>query len=174
MVDAMANSVEDYLIEGVNFKLSPGASYVTDRRSVSFFVAGSNEYQSGSGARVIRVNSMGDGWLDPSTLRLLYTLVDTDNTAAHVLRPLSGPWSFFRRARCMVGGAIIDDVDYYNRVHEMLHILTSSNNRDNDDIEGFGNRWDDEVRYGDYTEAKMTGIAGGKIELFLLSLFLVF
>jgi len=105
---------------------------------------------------------MGDGWLDPSTVRLVYTLVNTDNTATHVLRPLSGPWSFFRRARCMVGGAIIDDVDYYNRVHEMLHVLTSSNNRDNDDIEGFGNRWDDAVTYGDYTVAKMTGIAGGK------------
>jgi hypothetical protein len=36
MVDAMANSVEDYLIEGLSFKLSPGASYVTDRRSVSY------------------------------------------------------------------------------------------------------------------------------------------
>ena len=32
---AMANSVEDYLIEGLTFKLNPAASYVTDRRSVS-------------------------------------------------------------------------------------------------------------------------------------------
>ena len=138
MVDAMANSVEDYLIEGLSFKLSPGASYVTDRRSVSYFVAGSNVYQSGSGARVIRVNLTGDGWLDPSTVRLVYTLVNNDGTSTKILRPLSGPWSFFRRARCLVGGAIIDDVDYYNRVHEMLHILTSNHNRDNDDIEGFG------------------------------------
>jgi hypothetical protein len=61
MVDAMANSVEDYLIEGLSFKLSPGASYVTDRRSVSYFVAGSNVYQSGSGARVIRVNLTATG-----------------------------------------------------------------------------------------------------------------
>jgi hypothetical protein len=48
----------------------------------------------------------------------------------------------------LVGGAILDDVDYYNRVHEMLHILTSRNNRDNDDIEGFGNRWDSDYIYG--------------------------
>ena len=42
----MANSVEDYLIDGLSFKLNPGASYVSDSRSVSYFPAGSNIYQS--------------------------------------------------------------------------------------------------------------------------------
>ncbi|MGV2432778.1 MAG UNVERIFIED_CONTAM: hypothetical protein LVQ98_05595 [Rickettsiaceae bacterium] len=151
MVDSMASSVEDYLIEGLSFKLNPGASYVTDRRSVSFFTAGSNIYQSGSGARVIRINLTGEGWLDPSTVRLSYTLVNNEGTAAKILRPLSGPWSFFRRARCLVGGAIVDDIDYYNRVHEMLHILTSEANRDNDSIEGFGARWDDKASWNAWT-----------------------
>ena len=148
MVDSMASSVEDYLIEGLSFKLNPGASYVTERRSVSYFTAGSNIYQSGSGARVMRINLTGEAWLDPSTVRLTYTLVNSDGTASKVLRPISGPWCFFRRARCLVGGAIVDDVDYYNRVHEMLHILTSKANRDNDDIEGFGERWDSDEFWG--------------------------
>ena len=147
MVDSMASSVEDYLIEGLSFKLNPGASYVTDRRSVSYFTAGSNIYQSGSGARVIRINLTGEGWLDPSTVRLSYTLVNNEGTTAKFLRPLSGPWGFFRRARCLVGGAIVDDIDYYNRVHEMLHILTSESNRDNDSLEGFGARWDDKTSW---------------------------
>ena len=111
MVDSMANSVEDYLIDGLSFKLNPGASYVAERRSVSYFPSGSNIYQSGSGARVIRVNLTGEGWLDPSTVRLTYTLVN-NGTGNQILRPLSGAWSFFRRARCLVGGAIVDDVDY--------------------------------------------------------------
>ena len=34
-----------------------------------------------------------------------------------------------------------------NRAHELLHILTSKANRDNDDISGFGRRWDDEYYY---------------------------
>ena len=144
MVDSMASSVEDYLIEGLSFKLNPGASYVADRRSVSYFTAGSNIYQSGSGARFIRINLTGEGWLDLSTVRLSYTLVNNDGTSNRVLRPLSGLWSFFRRARCLVGGAIVDDVDYYNRVHEMLHTLTSEANRDNDEVEGFGSRWDND------------------------------
>ena len=73
MVDSMANSVEDYLISGLNFKLSEGASYVIDRRNCSYFTDGSKVYQSGSGARVIRIMLTSDGWLDPSTVRLTFT-----------------------------------------------------------------------------------------------------
>ena len=126
MVDYIANSAEDLHIDSFQFKIPPGASYVTDRRSVSLLTVGSNIYQSGSGTRVIRVNTTGDGWLGPSTVRLHYTLVNNDGTAAHRLRPIFGPWSFFRRVLCLVGGALVDDIDYYNLVHEMLHICTST------------------------------------------------
>ena len=160
-MESMANSVEDYLISGLSFKLDPGASYVTDRRNVSFFTAGSNIYQSGSGARVIRIMLTGDGWLDPSTVRLAFTLVNNDNNVNHVLRPLSGGWSFFRRCRCLVGGAIVDDIDYYNRIHEQMHILTSTNNRDNDSLEGFGQRWDDYSTYAKWSTATVGGLAPG-------------
>jgi len=43
-----------------------------------------------------------------------------------------------------ISGATCDDIDNYNRTHEMLHILTSKANRDNDDASGFGRRWDDQ------------------------------
>jgi len=137
MVDAMVNSVEDYLIDGLSFKLSPGASYVTDRRSVSFFTAGSNSYTPGAGTKVTRINLTGDGWLDPSTVRLAFNVKNGDSTKA--LRPLSGGWSFFfRRSRCLVGGAIVDDIDYYNRVHEMFTVLQAKDSRVNESVEGFG------------------------------------
>ena len=48
MVDAVANIAEDYLIESFQFKIPPGASYVADRRTVSYFTAGSNIYTAGS------------------------------------------------------------------------------------------------------------------------------
>ena len=40
MVEAMTNSVEYYLIDGLSFKLSPGASYVTNRRNVTWYTSG--------------------------------------------------------------------------------------------------------------------------------------
>ena len=55
MVEAHAQSVEDYLIEGLSYKLSPGASYVSNRRSVSFFPSGSDTYSPSSGVKVIRI-----------------------------------------------------------------------------------------------------------------------
>ena len=158
MVESLANTAEDLLIDSFQFKIPPGASYVTERRSISYFTAGSNIYQSGSGTKIIRINITGDGWLDPGSIRLHYTLVNNDTGAGKFLRPVGGPWSFFRRVRCLIGGAIIDDIDYYNRVHEMMHVCTSTNNRDNDDAEGFGYRWDSPDVYNTFTTSKFPGI----------------
>ena len=36
-MESHAQAVEYYLVDGLSFKLAPGASYVTNRRSVSFF-----------------------------------------------------------------------------------------------------------------------------------------
>ena len=36
-MESHAQSVADNMIDSLSFKLRPGASYVTDRRSVSFF-----------------------------------------------------------------------------------------------------------------------------------------
>jgi hypothetical protein len=63
--------------------------------------------------------------------------------------------------RCLVGGAIVDDIDYYARIHEMQHILTSTNNRDNDSLEGFGARWDDDNTYGAWNANKLQAMGPG-------------
>ena len=42
MVESYANSVEDRLIEGLTFKLDPGASYINERKSVTLHSQGSN------------------------------------------------------------------------------------------------------------------------------------
>jgi hypothetical protein len=158
MVESLANTAEELLIDSFQFNIPQGASYVTDRRTISYFTAGSNIYQSGAGTKIIRINLTGDGWLDPSSIRLHYTLVNNDTGARKFLRTVGGPWSFFRRVRCLIGGALIDDIDYYNRVHEMMHICTTNNNRDNDDAEGFGYRWDSFDVYNTFTTSKFPGI----------------
>jgi hypothetical protein len=125
-MESHAQAVEDYLIDGLSFKLAPGASYVTNRRSVSFFPQGGNSYSS-NGVKVARIALTGDGWLDPSTVRLMYDLnnVTTDTTNNNpgdkVLRPVGGPWSFFRRMRVLAGGTIIEDIDNYARTHQQFH-----------------------------------------------------
>ena len=81
MVEAHAQSTEDFLIEGLSYKLNPGASYVSNRRSVSFFPSGSDTYSPASGVRVIKIKMNGsDSWLDPSTVKVQF---DITNGHAH-------------------------------------------------------------------------------------------
>ena len=137
MVESHANSVDDYLIEGLSFKLSPGASYVTNRRSVSFFPSGSDTYSSTSGVKVIKIKLNGTDWLDPSTVKVMFNI----NNVTTDMNFLSGAHSFFRRLRVVCNGQIVEDIDDYNRVCEMFNMLQSSSVRANDEIEGVS-RWD--------------------------------
>ena len=140
-MESHAQATEDYLIEGLSFKLAPGASYVTNRRSVSFYPQGGNSYAP-NGVKVIRIALTGEGWLDPSTVRVMFDLnnvtTNTTVTDQKELRPAGGPWSFFRRMRLMAGGTVIEDIDNYARTHQMFHTLVSPAKRQNDTIEGFG------------------------------------
>ena len=138
MVEAIANGIEDRLIDGLSFKLAPGASYITDRRSVSFYPQGSNIYSSVAGTKLIRIVLTGDSWLDPSTFRLMFDVVNNDTNAAHTLKPLLAPWAFFRRMRILAGGQLVEDIDYYNRVHQMFSALIARESNTNNLAESFG------------------------------------
>jgi hypothetical protein len=140
MVEAIANSVEDRLVDGLSFKLAPGASYITDRRSVTFHPQGSNVYMPNSGTRLIRLLLTGDSWLDPSTFRVMFDLKN-NGTGNQELRPLGGPWAFFRRMRVLCGGQVIEDIDNYNRTHEMMHTLIAPDSRVQDMAEAFGQQY---------------------------------
>ena len=138
MVEAIANGIEDKLIDGLSFKMNPGASYVVDRRSVTFHPQGSNIYKTKEGTKLIRILLTGDNWMDPSTLRILFQLNNDETDAAKLLRPLSGPHAFFRRMRILVAGQLVEDIDQYNRIHEMMQFFVAPDSRDNDAAEAFG------------------------------------
>ena len=145
---AVAGLDNSVLIDDLSFKLRPGSNYVQERKSVSFFASGSNEYTP-SGTKLIKLVISSEGWLDGSTLRILF---DVNNTAqatttalgtaqpaaAKLLRPLSGGHSFFQRVRILCGGTIVEDISDYNRVAEMFTTLISKDSKINIDAEAFG------------------------------------
>ena len=104
----------------ISFKLSPGSSYITDRQSV-FFPSGSNIYTTNAGTKILRIVLNGSDWLDPATVRLFFDVKNNDGP--NRLRVLSGPYCFWRRMRVLVGNQLIEDIDYYARVHQMFDIL---------------------------------------------------
>ena len=141
MVEAHANSVEDKLIDGLSFKLGAGASYVQERKSVTFHPQGSNIYST-TGTKLIKLLLTGDSYLDPSTFRVMFDLVNMESDSAKELRPLGGPASFFRRMRVLCGGQVVEDIDNYNRIHQMFSVLTAEDSLKNVDAEAFGEQWD--------------------------------
>ncbi len=107
MVEAIANGIENKLIDGLSFKLHPGASYVTDRRSVTYHPQGSNIYKPSAGTKLIRILLTGDNWLDPSTLRVQVT-INNDETVTKNLFVLGGPHCFFRCMRILCSGQLTE------------------------------------------------------------------
>ena len=160
-MESHANSVEDVLVDGLSFKLKNSAKYVTDRRSVTFHPSGSNVYKTSSGTKVLKIQLTGDSWLVPDSVRLMFNLKNESADAAKRLRTLSGPWSFWRRMRVLCGGQVVEDFDYA-RTSEMLCQLHSVDTRDNDDVEGFGYRYDDAANSGAATTGSLPGIPGGE------------
>ncbi len=142
-----AASIEDALIGPLSFKLKEGASYVLNRRNVSYFPQGGNSYSS-AGVKVIKFNITGDHWLDPQTLRVHFQLNNEspDTVNNPLIQPLSwNPAVFFRRARLIGGGQVIEDIDNFARLSLMLTSLESEHEQLSIASEGFGS-YDD--KYG--------------------------
>ena len=89
-MEAIANSVEDKLIEGLSFKSKAGASYITERKSVTFHPQGSNIYST-NGTKLIKILLTGDQFVDPSTFRVAFDVVNMETTPDKKLRVLGGP-----------------------------------------------------------------------------------
>eukprot|EP00972_Heterocapsa_arctica_P075841 11188006-Heterocapsa_arctica.AAC.1 len=71
---------------------------------------------------------------------------NNDNPSAEhpFITPLSwNPAVFFRRARILAGGQLIEDVDNFNRLSAMLTSLKSESEQLNIASQGFGNFDDD-------------------------------
>ena len=162
MVEATANSIEDFLVDGLSFKLNKGDSYVNERKSVTFHPQGSNIYST-NGTKLIKLLVSSDNWLDPSTFRVMFDLVNMESGTDKQLRPLGGPWTFFKRMRVLCGGQIVEDIDDYNRVHQMFSVLTAADSRNNEMGEAFGQYWDlKEDHYNPFTAISYPGIKPGQ------------
>ena len=129
-------ATEDQLVDSLSFKLPSTANYITSRDEVTFFPANGNEF-SPTGVKILRFMLTGTQWLDPRSVRIQFKL--NNRNQQHNMHPINGlPSNFFRRLRILAGGQLIEDIDYYNRVCNMIHTLYPLEKRINDSIEGFG------------------------------------
>ena len=98
--------------------------------------------------RVFKFNITGDQWLDPSTFRVRFqpNNLDHDLLGSTFVNPLSrNPAVFFRSARIICGGQIVEDIDDFNRFSLMVTALKPDQEQLMIASEGFGSSDD---RYG--------------------------
>ena len=118
------NDASDQLIPNLNFKQPATASYIIDRHSASFHAIGGNVYKPTSGVRLIRFNINSEDFLEPSTLRVMFDIVNT-NPETDTLYPVGTAAGFFSRCRILSRGQLVEDIMNYNRVHNMLMLFKS-------------------------------------------------
>ena len=86
-METISNSIEDGLINGLSYKLDATASYITDRKSCTFYAMEGYAYAPISGTKVIKLVLNSESWLDPSTIKIQFDVQNLSNTP---LRALSG------------------------------------------------------------------------------------
>ena len=96
-VEVIAKTLGYTLIDGISFKLSKTASYITSRSSCTYPPQGTNIYTPENGTKLVKININGSDWLDSSTFRIMFDSYNTNGNATHRLRPIGGPWSLLGR-----------------------------------------------------------------------------
>ena len=135
-METSISATEDSLVDSLSFKLPTTANYIINREDVTFFPANGNEF-SPTGVKILRFTLSGAGWLDPRSVRVQFKLNNRDRVN-NLFLINSLPHNFFRRLRILMGGTLIEDIDYYNRVVNMMHTIYPTEKRFNDAVEGFG------------------------------------
>ena len=122
-MDLVVVGSEDSLLQSLSFDLPPTTSYVQQRRLVSYYPSGASTFQP-DGVNVARFVLIGNGWLDPSSLRITGKLANTHATDALTLA--DGQHCLSQRIRVCLCGSLVEDVDMYNRNHQFFRRLLMS------------------------------------------------
>ena len=61
-------------------------------------------YHATTGTKPNKIIVSGSGWLDPSTLRIIFDVKKTDDPANNNNPPVGGPWGVFSRMRILANG----------------------------------------------------------------------
>ena len=125
-LDSNAQAAPQVLLGQLNYKLPATATYVLDRASSVFLTTGAGTFAP-TGVRTFRILLNSDGqWADLNTLTLSFTIKNRSNVANTVLYPKTdGPWSLVQRMKILVSGTVVEDLQWYGRIHEAFYQLSS-------------------------------------------------
>jgi hypothetical protein len=120
------------------YELPTPSTAVVDRRQHVRFYPSSASSLNVNGTRTFRIRIGGEEFIDPSSIRLQYT-IKCDGNAAQILRPLTGPWGCWSQMFCRSNGVELDNIPNYNRFHQQYgwNHLTRAEQFGSVGVEGF-------------------------------------
>jgi hypothetical protein len=130
--------VEDTLLGSLSYKIDPksGSSYVTEKKSVTYFASGSNVYSPAQGTKVLRFNIASDQFIDLSSI-VVSVMVNVG--VAGIATPLADAGHvLFNRLRWIVSGTVVEDIEHFNVASQLFHRFLSSEKKQNTEQVGFG------------------------------------
>ena len=98
----LLKDANDELISELSYKEPNTASFITSRNSCSFQAIGSNVYSPSSAVRILRFQISGEDWVDPSTIRIVFDVVNNEAVTAppKILYHSNCPHVFLAAAAC--------------------------------------------------------------------------
>jgi hypothetical protein len=123
----------------LQYELPSPSTVVVDRRQHVRFYPSSASSLSLTGTKTFRIRLGGENtFLDPSSIRLQYTIKADDGTAK-ILKPLTGPWGCWSQMFCRSNGVELDNIPNYNRFHQQYgwNHLTRAEQFGSVGVEGF-------------------------------------
>ena len=137
----LAGQTNDAILDSLSYKLSPTSEYIQQRRMSRFYPSGASSYSSNT-SQIARIELKGQGgFLDLSTLKIAFRLVNTSASQHLVLA--GGPHALVNRIRVFCQGSLVEDCSHYGRVHHLFtELMTPSNWQVNQAIETNMQRYD--------------------------------
>ena len=128
----LSTHTEDGLLDSLNFR-PPGnsANYVIETRKVKFFAEASDRFSTNS--RVLRFRLVDQGFLEPASSRIEFTLNNKDSSNALV--PVAPPLAMFSRIRVFISGVQCENWDYVGETCVLMDRLKGAARRNNDSVE---------------------------------------
>ena len=96
------------------YELPAPNTAVVDRKQHCRAYPSSASSLSLTGTRTVRIRLGGEDFVDPSSVRLQYTI---NNRVNQWMRPFTGPWGVWGQVYLRSNGVELDNIQHYNRFH---------------------------------------------------------
>jgi len=114
----IATSGEAPMLDSLDFSLPPSSTAVVDRRQHVRAYPTSASTLTPTSTRTCRLRLGGDDFVDPSSIRLVFTINEIGGTLPII--PLCGPWGCWSQLYLRSNGVELDNIPQYGRFHQQF------------------------------------------------------